>query len=87
MALWTLIHKETKEYIKFNKIDIDDDLGTYYYFSDNKFLPIWVSTNLDDIEYLMNPKLVSVPPIYAMSCNRPSNEYINLGDYEILKLV
>lgn len=84
MELWTFIHKDTNEYIRFNKIDIDDDLGTLYYFSNVETLPIWVSSNLDDMVYLLNA--ISVPPIYSMLHTKPSNEYVNLKNYEIFKI-
>ena len=84
MELYTLINKETNQLIRFNKIDIDDDLGILYYFSEDEYLPIWITTNINDIDYLLSNNLVSIPPIYSINYNKPSNEYVNLKNYKPL---
>lgn len=84
MEVWTFIHKLNKNLIRFNKLDIDDDLGIIYYFSDDPYLPIWVTDNYENVEYLLNS--ISVSPIKSTQYHTPSNEYVNLKDYEILSL-
>lgn len=84
MDLWIFTKKDSNEILRFDKIDIDDDLGTQYFFRDADYLPIWISTNLDEVNYVHNS--VSIPPIESMFYNKPSTEYVNIKDYIITKL-
>lgn len=85
MEVWTFMHKVSGDLIRFNKLDIDDDLGIVYYFSDDIYLPIWVTFDFTKIEYLS--KVISVSPYESTKYETPSNEYVNLADYRIIKLV
>jgi hypothetical protein len=79
------MHKVSGELIRFNKLDIDDDLGIVYYFSSDTYLPIWVTSDKSKIEYLS--QVISVSPYESIRYDTPSNEYVNLNDYCIIKFM
>ena len=80
MEMWSLIHKETKELIRFNKYNTYDDQGVRYYFTTNEHTPfLFVNNELIAKESLLNHQN------YDYYFESPSTKKININDYEILK--
>jgi len=80
MEIWSLIHKETKELIRFNKYNTYDDQGIRYYFTTNEFTPFWfVSTEL------IAKGALSLHQNDDSDYKTPCTKMINISDYEIIK--
>jgi hypothetical protein len=80
MEMWSLIHKETKELIRFNKYNTYDDQGVRYYFTTNEHTPFWfVNNELIAKEALLNHQ--NDDSYFETPCTKK----INIIDYEIIK--
>ena len=69
--------------LRFMRYSIDDDFGTLYLFAEEPTSPIWVSSNLEDLEFIIEQDFVH--PKYSMLCNCPSKENIDFSKYKIKK--
>jgi len=83
MEVWSLINKSTKELIKFDVVELDDDIGVKYFFTDNEYSAIWV---VNSEETVKNAHQRFIHPINSINYKNPSTEYINIDDYDIVKL-
>ena len=83
MELYTFINKETKEPIRFHKLDIDDDFGRKFYFTTKGCFPIWI---VESLELAQNAFQKEVHAQYSVFYISPNTELINLDEYEIAHL-
>ena len=86
MELWSLINTETKEYIRFNKIYVMDEVSIQHYFYDdplyNKYYMIWVTDDYSGFVDIMK----YVPEYASFSYKTPCTDKIDIANYEIIKL-
>jgi len=86
MELWTLINKETKEFIRFNKIYVDDEISIqhYFYYNEkyNKYYPMWITDDFSKFERIFK----YVPECESMDWKTPCTDKININDWEIFKI-
>ena len=85
MEIYTFKHKITNEIIKFDHLELDDDIGRQYYFIESKTQPPWFSFERKNLEYIQNCREISA--IKSMYCNCPNTDSINIHDYEIVKFI
>ena len=85
MEIYTFKHKTTNEIIRFNHLDLDDDIGTEYYFTASQHQPPWFSFDIKNLEYIQNSRCI--PPIKSMFCEFPNTDSINIKEYEIVKYI
>jgi hypothetical protein len=87
MALWTLIHKETKEFIRFNKIYVDDETAIQHYFyynpAHNRYFPIWTT----DTDIYFQKIFKYIPECESFFHETPCTDKIDINQFEILKLL
>ena len=87
MALWTLIHKKSKEFIRFNKIYVNDDISIQHYFyynpEHNRYFPIWVTDNEIYFEKIFS----YVAECESFFCETPCTDKVDISQFEVLKLI
>jgi len=83
MEVWTFIHKNTNEIIRFDILEYDEEFGDLYYFINNDYSPIWF-VNTEEESKLAYQEFIH--PLYN-SYNRPSTDKINIYDYKISKFI
>lgn len=81
MEKYSIINIHTNELIKFNVIDIGDDCGNFYFFSES-IGNYWIVDNKEDAEQ----SLIKYKSYIYNNRNRPSLEDLNEEDYKIVKL-
>jgi len=85
MEVWTFIHKETNNIIKYNVIRTDDDcFNTKYFFSTYENFPPWFVFTKKEAEDAYQE---FIHPQYSISYNRPSTDKININDYKICNFI
>jgi len=85
MEVWTFIHKETHEVIRFNVIRTDDDcFCVEYFFSDYNGFPPWFVFSKEEAKKAYKE---FVHPQYSISYERPSTNKININDYKICSFI
>lgn len=85
MEVWTFIHKETGDLLRFSRASIDDDFGTLYFFSESKYDSPWFCSNKEDLDFILQSD--NIHPKYSMFYNRPSKEKIDFSNYKICKFI
>ena len=82
MEVWTFIHKETNEIIRFDTRAGCSEFGEQYYFTTFKYSPFWfVITEKDAISAYKE----FVHPQFSINYNQPATDKININDYKICK--
>ncbi len=81
MEVYSFIHKETKEIIRFNKIYVDDEICIQHYFSDDKDYAIWFNENKNDLERITK----GISEWESFDYRYPCTDRIKIKDYEICK--
>jgi len=82
MEVWTFIHKETKDIIRFDIYAYDLEFGNVYYFTSSEYSALWFVKTKEEAEIAY---VKFVHPQYTMFHERPSTDKIDIDDYYIGK--
>ena len=73
---------ETGFLLRFTRLSIaDDDFGTLYLFTEEPSDTIWVSSDIEDLNFILENDFIH--PQYSMFGRNPSKEGLDFSKYKI----
>ena len=84
MEVWTLMNKKTKELVRCSSY-YNEHTGLFEYrLTDFNLMPYWIVNSKEKIEKIIHEY---IHPVDRQNYEMPTDEYLNMKDYQIIKLI